>query len=612
MGLASAPRIFTKLLKPVFSTLRKRGHANIAYIDDSLLVSKTESECRKNVRETAELLDSLGFTINVEKSVFTPSRDIQFLGFIINSELMTVSLTPDRATSIRQKCEEILKLHRITIREFAQLFGKLVSSEPGVRYAPLYYKSLEIVKDKELKTNAGNFDAKFLISGEIRKTITWWINNVERFPRFINIDKPVLVIKTDSSLAGWGIFNENNGDCYQGEWLDEDKEKHINFLELKVGLIALSKFCNDLQEGHVKLYMDNTVAVTYISKMGGKIESLNDLTISIWDFCMARNIWLSASHIAGVENIEADYLSRHKNDDLEWMLDRNIFSQIENSFGKCDIDLFASKHNFQFMPYVSYSPDQHAKAIDAFSMDWSDLMCYIFCPFSLMGSVLQKITTDRAEAIVIAPIWPTQHWFPRLLQGQLSVAGHSKSSDDAEQTREVPPTEKNETGRIPCIGESFKNRGLSDDTQKILLSSWRESTKKQYRAYFEKWLSFCNSRQINVFEANVNNVLSFLTELFQSGSGYSCLNTARSALSSFLQLENCVNIGSHPLIRRFMRGVFVLRPALPRYNVTWDVNIVLKYLKSLSPLSSLSLLQLSRKLVMLLALLSGKGDKPFI
>lgn len=60
MGLASAPRIFTQLLKPVFSTLRKRGHVNIAYIDDSMLVSKTESERRNNDRETVELLDSLG------------------------------------------------------------------------------------------------------------------------------------------------------------------------------------------------------------------------------------------------------------------------------------------------------------------------------------------------------------------------------------------------------------------------------------------------------------------------------------------------------------------------------------------------------------------------
>lgn len=39
----------------------------------------------------------------------------------------------------------------ITIRKFAQLIGKLVASEPGVSYAPLYYKTLEIEKDKALK-----------------------------------------------------------------------------------------------------------------------------------------------------------------------------------------------------------------------------------------------------------------------------------------------------------------------------------------------------------------------------------------------------------------------------------------------------------------------------
>lgn len=56
MGLASAPRIFTKLVKPVFATLRKRGHANVAYKDDSLLISKTELECQGNVEQRAHLL----------------------------------------------------------------------------------------------------------------------------------------------------------------------------------------------------------------------------------------------------------------------------------------------------------------------------------------------------------------------------------------------------------------------------------------------------------------------------------------------------------------------------------------------------------------------------
>ena len=264
MGLASAPRIFTKLLKPAFSTLRKRGHANVAYIDDSLLISKSERECAENILETAELLDNLGLTINKEKSVFTPSKTIQFLGFIINSELMSVTLTEDRANSIKEKCKEILNLHKVTIRELAQLIGKLVSSEPAIRYAPLFYKSMEIEKDKHLKTNAGNFEAKVCISAESKETIKWWIDNINRFPRFINTDNPSLLIKTDSSLAGWGAYNETTGECYQGIWSEEEKTNHINYLELKAGQIALTKFSKNVNDCHVKLYMDNTVAVTYI------------------------------------------------------------------------------------------------------------------------------------------------------------------------------------------------------------------------------------------------------------------------------------------------------------------------------------------------------------
>jgi hypothetical protein len=64
---------------------------------------------------------------------------------------------------------------------------------------------------------------------------------------------------------------------------------------------------------------------------------------------------------------------------------------------------------------------------------------------------------------------------------------------------------------------------------------------------------------------------------FKSGLGYSSINTARCALSSYFSLDNSVNISSNVLVKRFMKGVYTLRPALPKYNVTWDVNVV--YLK---------------------------------
>ena len=72
-GLSTASRIFTKVLKPVFAALRKIGHSNVAYIDDSLLQSDTYNQCLVNIKDTMNLIDSVGLTVHPERSVITPS-----------------------------------------------------------------------------------------------------------------------------------------------------------------------------------------------------------------------------------------------------------------------------------------------------------------------------------------------------------------------------------------------------------------------------------------------------------------------------------------------------------------------------------------------------------
>lgn len=80
------------------------------------------------------------------------------------------------------------------------------------------------------------------------------------------------------------------------------------------------------------------------------------------------------------------------------------------------------------------------------------------------------------------------------------------------------------------------------------------------------------------------------------------MNSARSALSSFCDIEDGCTIGSHPLVVKFMTGIYNLRPTQPRYKEFWDVSLVLKYLRTLMPVAELSLKQLSYKLAMLIAL----------
>jgi hypothetical protein len=69
-GLTSAPRLFTKLMKPVFATLRQYGYKNAGYIDDSLLIGDTEEECESNIKDTDTLLKWLGFVVHEKKICF--------------------------------------------------------------------------------------------------------------------------------------------------------------------------------------------------------------------------------------------------------------------------------------------------------------------------------------------------------------------------------------------------------------------------------------------------------------------------------------------------------------------------------------------------------------
>lgn len=73
-GLASAPRLFTKIMKPVFATLRGKGHLSSSYLDDSFLVGSSYDECKANIRDTLDLLRALGFYPNEDKSVIKPTH----------------------------------------------------------------------------------------------------------------------------------------------------------------------------------------------------------------------------------------------------------------------------------------------------------------------------------------------------------------------------------------------------------------------------------------------------------------------------------------------------------------------------------------------------------
>ena len=75
-GISEGPRIFTKLLKPVFAALRGLGYSITSFIDDTLICNNSKAGCFSCVTDTIDLLQRLGFCINVSKSVLQPTQSI--------------------------------------------------------------------------------------------------------------------------------------------------------------------------------------------------------------------------------------------------------------------------------------------------------------------------------------------------------------------------------------------------------------------------------------------------------------------------------------------------------------------------------------------------------
>ena len=123
-------------------------------------------DCFFNVLNTIEILRSLGFTIHPDKSKFIPTQCITFLGFILNSVQMTITLTLEKKEKILNLCHDILKEDVVTIRFLSKLIGNLVAAFPAVTLGPFYCRALEMNKAKVLQLSNGNYDASVGLSIE--------------------------------------------------------------------------------------------------------------------------------------------------------------------------------------------------------------------------------------------------------------------------------------------------------------------------------------------------------------------------------------------------------------------------------------------------------------
>ena len=193
-------------------------------------------------------------------------------------------------------------------------------------------------------------------------------------------------------------------------------------------------------------------------------------------------------------------------------------------------------------------------AVDAFSLSWKDFKPYIFPPFSLISHIPHKLKLEEVlDAIVIAPLWPTEHCYPQLLELAVQRPVLLPQSDTLltllQEDVLHPPKDVMRLVAWHVSGISWRSeeflRGQPAMCSSPGVPELKTSTLQHGGASVA---GLRRNRQI-LFKQNLGTVCDFLTDHFEVlNKSYSTINSYRSALSSMLLPVDGYALGEHPII----------------------------------------------------------------
>ena len=454
-GYVNAPAAVSQWLKEgPMRELRVRGVRVLIYIDDVLVCARTRAECDQAGRILDEVLLKYGLKSHPDKGQHESRQQIEHLGLLLDSKRGLYLVPPEKRDRIRKMARQLLgaashRRRRVNARWMAQFAGLCISVHLAVPMARFhcraFFDALKAAGVYALTTRGLQactaWDRDAVLGKQCMRELKWWATLGVGTSMGRAIWRPVIhtTLATDASKQKWGavlntarfhvgelkskFFWEGRTDIVPawGIWNDWEKKQHITFLELRAFRRGLEAFGAEpvhrkaLEHRVVLLWEDNAGVVgilnNYTSRSPQMMAELRLVVDILADLdCNLRVRWIESALNP------SDYFSRFV-DKADWQLRPALAHSVMHHWGVCTVDRFASVTNALLPRYNAPYPMVGAEAVGAFAQDWSGERSWINAPWNVLGKVLHKLEQEPAAgAVVLAPVWPTAHWWPVLLR----------------------------------------------------------------------------------------------------------------------------------------------------------------------------------------------------
>ncbi|XP_071111105.1 uncharacterized protein [Haliotis cracherodii] len=255
-GLTSAPYVFTKVTRQLVKYWRYKGYRIVTFLDDGILSSDSMANTTIIGNAVKQDLIKSGFVPKSEKSLWAPCQVMEWLGLIIDTKCMKLSITRRKVDKLHQSIIPLLKGSGIVpVRKVASVVGQVISMSLVVgSVAQLMTRALSM---QTVSITSWN---EFVLTQYSKHQLEFWLHEINKYTERIWCDQSIVtrVVYNDASSVGYGGYCVQFGEEQShGQWSVEEAALSSTHRELKAVYMVLQSFLPLLKSHRIKWFSDN-------------------------------------------------------------------------------------------------------------------------------------------------------------------------------------------------------------------------------------------------------------------------------------------------------------------------------------------------------------------
>ena len=330
-GESRSPEIFNELTQAVRVIMSSVYGYNgiVAYLDDFIIVQTSYESCKSALQALLGVLRELGFWINYSK-VEGPKQIITFLGIILNSVTMKLTLPKKKVDDLFKTLCNVKRKPKITKKQLQSLAGKLNWATQCVYGGRFYLRRLI-----NSITKLARPWHRTRVTKDMLADIDWWLQFLSCFNGETDMvdPRPATPIHIDACNIAAGAY-------FKGHWVytpfkthwPAAQSMHINYKEVLSLEPAIAHWAPLLKNHKVIVHTDNLAAAAIINKGSSRDPFVMESLRRVFWWSASFNFRLHAIYIPGATNYMADCVSR--------LHEPNSFDRFLSLSGACSFVIY--------------------------------------------------------------------------------------------------------------------------------------------------------------------------------------------------------------------------------------------------------------------------------